>query len=115
MHGGFGAKVLRRGQDVERIARYCEQEAIPPEAWPLNHMFVEDFLGQYRNKGGSAPRAKYNALVFARRHLQAPLDVGGLRQAIGDAKSRSWRRVISAVAVVAVVKPLKYAHVNRAR
>ena len=39
-----------------------------------------------------------------------------LRQAFTeDAKSRSWRRVISAVTVGAVGKPLRYAHENRSR
>ena len=108
----------------------------------MDHMFVGDFLDQYRDKGRSVPRAKYNALVFARRQLQAPLAVEGvhvltplaqkrarrgavplqpamvrcLRQPFTKkAESRPWRRVISTMGVVAVVRQLRYAHVNRSR
>ena len=49
LHGSFEAKVLTDVAKVwSELQGYCKQEAIPPEAWPLDHMFVEDFLDQYR-------------------------------------------------------------------
>ena len=141
---GFEAKsMLEACKAWKELTQWCQEEGIEADAWPLDPMFIEDFLDQFRAKGRSVPRAKFNALVFLQRHASAPLSVTGvhvptpaaqkkatrgqavplqplmvrsLRKAFQqDLAEGSWRRVATAVGVVAVVKPLRYAHVNRSR
>ena len=70
--------LLEAAKVWQELRRWCEAEAIQTEAWPLDPIFIEDFLEPLRGKGRSVPRAKYNALVFLERHVQAPLCTTGV-------------------------------------
>jgi hypothetical protein len=106
-------------------------------------MFLEDFLETFRDRGRSVPRAKYATLVFLERHVQAPLITAGIhvpapaagKKAVrgqatplqplmarhvrlafqADLAAGSWRTMATALAVIATVKPLRFAHINRSR
>ena len=140
----FEAKVLHEAERCwKSFHEWLAQEDLVGLSWPIDGMFIEDFLETFREKGRSVPRARYNALVFLEKHLQAPLLTSDvhvpvpaatvkaargqatplqpamakrLREAFTqDAEENSWRKVVTAVAVVASMKPMRFAHINRSR
>ena len=75
----FEAKVLLEAVKTwTELHKWCSQHAITKEAWPVDPMFLEDFLETFRDRGRSVPRAKYATLVFLERHVQAPLITAGI-------------------------------------
>jgi hypothetical protein len=144
MAESFEAKVLGDAVKVwDELRRWCDQHSVTQEAWPIDPMFLEDFLEQFRVRGRSVPRAKYAALIFLERHAQAPLVTTGVhvpapvatKKAVrgqatplqpimarhvrlafqSDLETGSWRTMATALAVIAVVKPLRFAHINGSR
>ena len=112
--------------------------------WPLPAACIEDFMDRkLEQSGGASAKNLFARLKWLVVHLQAPLKLehvcvpaGGkscrqpsqqavvaepcMIRAIWDAfredvQLASWRRVLTAVAVCASVKPLRFAHALRSR